>query len=135
MRNLIFAIESSSEAADVGKGRAHDGRCADRARVPRRRRSRRPRQWRLQLSGRARTRVLRRVVLREALVLEHVQERRLAGIVQAKEENLGVLVGQTWEAQAQQQREREQQQQHRSTAPCESVQCRSAPRALSMLQR
>lgn len=41
--------------------------------------------------------MLRRVVLREALVLEHVQQRRLAGIVQAKEENLGVLVSQTWE--------------------------------------
>ena len=39
--------------------------------------------------------MLRGVVLREALVLEHVQQRRLAGIVQAEEENLRILVGQT----------------------------------------
>ena len=67
--------------------------------------------------------MLRRVVLREALVLEHVQQRRLAGIVQAKEENLGVLVRQTWEARAQPQRERELLHRSRSTAPCESEQC------------
>ena len=39
-------------------------------------------------------RVLRRIVLRQLLVLEHVQQRRLAGIVQAQEENLGVFVRQ-----------------------------------------
>jgi hypothetical protein len=67
--------------------------------------------------------MLRRVVLREALVLEHVQQRRLAGIVQAKEENLGVLVSQTWEVRAQPQRERELLHRSRSTASCESEQC------------
>ena len=39
-------------------------------------------------------RVLRRVVLRQLLVLEHVQQRGFAGIVQAQEENLGVFVRQ-----------------------------------------
>jgi len=38
--------------------------------------------------------VLRWVVLREALVLQHVQQCGLASIVQAKEEDLGVLVRQ-----------------------------------------
>lgn len=42
--------------------------------------------------GRARTRMLRGVVLRELLVLQHVEQRRLARVVEAEEEDLGVLV-------------------------------------------
>ena len=42
----------------------------------------------------ARTRVLRGVVLRQALVLQHMQQRGLAGVVEAKEEDFGILVGQ-----------------------------------------
>jgi hypothetical protein len=38
--------------------------------------------------------VLRRVVLREALVLEHVQQRRFASVIEAEEEDLCILVGQ-----------------------------------------
>ena len=45
--------------------------------------------------GVARTRVLRGVVLRKALILKHVQQRRFPSIVQAKEEDLGILVSQT----------------------------------------
>ena len=41
-----------------------------------------------------RTRVLGGVVLREALVLEHVQQRGLPGVVEAEEEDLCILVGQ-----------------------------------------
>lgn len=46
-----------------------------------------------------RTWVLRGVVLREALVLEHMQQRRLASVVKAEEENLGILVGQACSTQ------------------------------------
>lgn len=36
------------------------------------------------------------LVDRDAVVLEHVQQRRLAGIVKTEEEDLGVLVVQTY---------------------------------------
>ena len=38
--------------------------------------------------------MLRRVVLREALVLEHVQQRGFASVIEAEEEDLCILVGQ-----------------------------------------
>lgn len=47
------------------------------------------------VEGETRTWVLRRIVLRQALVLEHVEQRRLARIIQAKEQNFGVFVRQT----------------------------------------
>ena len=43
-----------------------------------------------------RTWVLRWVVLREALVLQHVQQRSFARIVKAQEQDLRILVCQTW---------------------------------------
>lgn len=46
-----------------------------------------------------RTRVLGGVVLREALVLEHVQQRRLPSIVQPEEEDLCVLVREAYTQQ------------------------------------
>jgi hypothetical protein len=41
--------------------------------------------------------VLRGVVLRQALVLEHVQQRGLPSVVEAEEEDLGILIGQACE--------------------------------------
>lgn len=54
----------------------------------------------LWIGGRALTRVLRRVVLRKAFVLEHVQQRGLARIVETQEEDLRVLVGEACETSA-----------------------------------
>ena len=84
MRNLILAIESSSEAA------RRDGVC-----LVEHHSSQRPKiAVGAANDGRARTRVLRRVVLRETLVLKHVQQRCLTGVVQAKKQDLGIFVGQ-----------------------------------------
>jgi len=44
--------------------------------------------------------MLRRVVLRQALVLQHVEQSRLPGIVQSQEEDLCVFLSKTEEIQS-----------------------------------
>ena len=68
VRNLILAIESSSDAASKGS------RARERSGSGNARRALKPRQWWQELRRcRRRTWVLRGVVLRQALVLQHVQ--------------------------------------------------------------
>ena len=73
--------------------------------------------------GETLTWVLRRNVLRHALVLEHVQQRSLASVIEAEKEDLGILVGQACE------RERSERQYVRSAAQADRPYWRPATTA------
>ena len=55
------------------------------------------------------TRIARGLVLDEAIVTQHVEQRGLAGVVEAEKEDLGILVGEPWPG------EKKEKEEHVST--------------------